>query len=98
LASFGYSEEKIASDRQKISDYDSANQLQESLKGASTTRDQDSSMKAMNAWLAQYFKIAKVVLRDKKQLLEKIGVAARTSKTAAQKNSAKKTAAATPAK
>ncbi len=74
LESFGYTEEKLASERQKISAYDSANQTQESWKGAAqqATRDQDTALKAMNAWLAQYIKIAKVALRDKKQLLEKI--------------------------
>ncbi len=72
---------------------------QESLKGAAqqATRDQDTAIKAMNAWLAQYIKIAKVALRDKKQLLEKIGVTARTTKTAAQRNASKKTAPAAPA-
>ena len=92
LASFGYSDEKLASERQKITAYDSANQVQESLKGAAqqATRDQDTALKAMNAWLAQYIKIAKVALRDKKQLLEKIGVAARTTKTAAQRNASRK--------
>ncbi len=39
----------------------------------------------MSDWAAQYLKIAKVALRGKKQLLEKIGVTARTSKTAAQR-------------
>ena len=99
LESFGYTEEKIASERQKITAYDSANQRQESLKGAAqqATRDQDTALKAMNAWLAQYIKIAKVALRDKKQLLEKIGVTARTTKTAAQKNAKKKTTPAVPA-
>ncbi len=98
LASFGYSDEKLASERQKITAYDSANQVQESLKGAAqqATRDQDTAIKTMNAWLAQYIKIAKVALRDKKQLLEKIGVAARTTKTAAQRNASKKKAPAVP--
>ena len=99
LESFGYTEEKLASERQKISAYDSANQTQESWKGAAqqATRDQDTALKAMNAWLAQYIKIAKVALRDKKQLLEKLGVAARTTKTAAQRNASKKKAQPVPA-
>src|SRR3972149_5599823 len=43
---------------------------------------------------AQYVKIAKVALRGKKQLLEKIGVTARASKTAAQRAAPNKEAAA----
>ncbi|MBS1245356.1 MAG: hypothetical protein H6R36_11 [Chloroflexi bacterium] len=39
----------------------------------------------MNDWVAQYLKIAKVVLRSKKQSLEKISVTARMTKTAAQR-------------
>ena len=52
----------------------------------------------MNDWVAQYLKIAKVALRGKKQLLEKIGVLARTSKTAAQKAAPQKAAATRAAK
>jgi len=42
---------------------------------------------------AQYLKIAKVALHGKTQLLEKIGVLARTGKTAAQKAAPAKAAA-----
>jgi hypothetical protein len=49
-------------------------------------------------WVAQYLKIAKVALRGKKQLLEKIGVTARTTKTAAQRAAPKKAAATRAAK
>ena len=53
---------------------------------------------AMNDWVAQYVKIAKVALRGKKQLLEKIGVTARTSKRAAQRAASAKAAATRAAK
>jgi hypothetical protein len=56
------------------------------------TQDQDAALAAMNDWVAQYLKIARVALRGKKQLLEKIGVLARTSKTAAQQAAPKKAA------
>jgi len=52
----------------------------------------------MNEWVAQYLKIAKVALRNKRQLLEKIGVAARTTKTASQRAAPKKAAATRAAK
>ena len=55
------------------------------------TQDQDAALTMMNDWVAQYLKIAKVALRGKKQLLEKIGVTARTTKTAATR-AAKKAA------
>ena len=62
------------------------------------TQDQDAALAAMNEWVAQYVKIAKVALRGKKQLLEKIGVTARTTKTAAQKAALAKAAATRAAK
>ena len=48
--------------------------------------------------VAQYLKIAEVALRGKKQPLEKIGVTARTTKTAAQKAAPAKAAATRAAK
>ena len=62
------------------------------------TQDQDAALVMMNDWVAQYLKIAKVALRGKKQLLEKIGVAARTTKTKAQRAAPKKAAATRAAK
>jgi hypothetical protein len=69
-------------------------------KGASqqAAQDQEAALKAMNDWVAQYLKIAKVALRGKKQSLEKIGVTARTTKTAAQRAAPKKAAATRAAK
>lgn len=95
LAEFGYDEARLAAERAKIEAYDSANQAQEAAKGAAQqlTVDQDAALAKMNDWLAQYLKIAKVALRSKKQLLEKIGVTARTTKTAAQRAAPLKAAA-----
>jgi hypothetical protein len=87
LADFGYDAGRIAAERAKIEAYDQANQTQEMAKGSAqqATQDQDAALAAMSDWVAQYVKIAKVALRSKKQLLEKIDVLARTSKTAAQR-------------
>jgi hypothetical protein len=92
LADFGYDADRLAAERAKIEAYDEANQTQEMAKGSAqqATQDQDAALAAMNEWVAQYLKIAKVALRGKKQLLEKIGVLARTGKTAAQKAAPKK--------
>lgn len=100
LADYGYDSPKLQSERLKISFFDSANQEQEAAKGAAqqVTREQDAALQALNDWTAQYLKIAKVALRDKKQLLEKLGVVARTSKTAAQRAAPKKASATRAAK
>ncbi len=92
LSDFGYTTEKLTAERGKIVAYDQLNQKQEAAKGAAqqATREQEAALQALNEWTAQYLKIAKVALREKPQLLEKLGVAARTSKTAAQRAAAQK--------
>ena len=100
LADYGYDSVKLQSERAKIAAYDTANQGQEAAKGAAqqATREQDAALQALNDWTAQYLKIAKVALRGKSQLLEKLGVLARTSKTAAQRAAPKKASATRAAK
>ena len=95
MADYGYNSVKLQSERIKIAAYDTANQQQEAAKGAAqqSTREQDWALQALNAWKAQYLKIAKVALSGKPQLLEKLGVLARTSKTAAQRAAPKKASA-----
>jgi len=82
LLPYGYPEAKLQSEKARIAAYDGANQTQEAAKGAAqqATREQDARLKEMQEWLAQYIKIARVALRGKKQLLEKIGVPARTTR------------------
>ncbi len=65
---------------------------------ADLAQEQEAALVALNEWVAQYVKIAKVALRSKKQLLEKIGVTARTTKTKAQRAAPKKAAATRAAK
>ena len=100
LVDYSYDSPKLQSKRLKIAAYDTANQQQEAAKGAAqqATREQDAALQALNAWMAQYLKIAKVALSGKKQLLEKLGVLARTSKTAAQRATSKKASATRAAK
>ena len=87
LAEYGYDTERLASEKAKIAAFDLANQKQEAAKGAAqqSTREQTTALDNLDAWQAQYLKIARVALRDKKQLLEKIGLIARTSKVVKKK-------------
>ena len=95
LAKYGYTDKKVAAEKQKITDYDVANQQQEAAKGSAqnSTREQDAALEKMDEWYAQYVKIAKVALKDHKELLEKLGVLARTVKTKAQRGAGKKASA-----
>lgn len=92
LSDFGYNAARLTAERAKITAFSTANQTQELAIGTAqqATQDQDAALRAMNDWTAQYLKIAKVALRDQKQLLEKIGVTTRTTKTAAQRAARKK--------
>jgi len=95
LAGYGYDEARLRNERERVAAFDRANQAQEAAKGAAqqATREQDAALAALDDWVAQYLKIAKVALRGKKQLLEKLGLATRSGKTAAQRAAPKKAAA-----
>lgn len=94
LAAYGLNDGKLQDGKAKIDAYARANEAQEAAKGSAqqATQNQDAALAAMNQWTAHYIKIARVALRDKPQLLEKIGVSARTGKTAAQRQAPKKAA------
>ena len=81
LASYGYDAQKLSREREKISAYARADHAQEAAKGAAqqATDTQNRALNQLKYWIAEYLKIAKLALRDKKQLLEKLGVAVRTS-------------------
>ncbi len=100
LTKYGYTDKKITVEKQKITDYDVANQQQEAAKGSAqnSTREQDAALEKMDEWYAQYVKIAKVALKNHKELLEKLGILARSVKTKAQRGAGKKAAATRKAK
>ena len=92
LAQYGYDDARFQAESAKLAAFDDANDRQEKAKGAAqqATLEQDAALEALNRWAAQYVKIARVALRAKPQLLEKLGVVARTSPTAAQRAARKK--------
>lgn len=100
LAGYGYNDARLASERAKLAAFDDANQAQEAAMGAAqqSTQEQLIAMRNMNAWVNQYLKIAKVALHDKPQLLEKLGIGSRSSKTKAQRGAPAKAAATRKAK
>ncbi len=92
LSHFGYDLPKLNSEKQKIIDFDHANQRQEAAKGAAqqATKVQEEALKNLDKWLSQYVKIAKVALSENKQLLEKLGLRVYSGKTKAQREGVKK--------
>jgi len=95
LAERGYSAEKLATERAKIVELSVALQAQEAASGTSqqATADQNKAMDGLDYWMSAFVKIAKVALRDKPQLLEKLGILKRNAKTKAQRDAASKAAA-----
>lgn len=100
LAGYGYGDGRLPGERAKIAAFDDANRAQDAAMGSAqqATHEQDTALKGMNAWVNQYLKIAKVALHDKPQLLEKLGLGARTSKTKGQRAAPAKAAATRAAK
>jgi hypothetical protein len=98
LAKFGYDAAKLAAERAKIDAYAAASNNRDIAKGAAqqATTEQDAALQALDKWTAQYIKIAKVALNGT-QLLEKLGVIARTSPTAAQRAARQKKTTTPPA-
>jgi hypothetical protein len=79
LADYGYDTARLAIERTKIEALNAAHQAQRCAKGDAqqATQDRDAALACLGEWLAQYLKIARVALADRKSLLEKLGVSAR---------------------
>lgn len=79
LADFGYDAAGIAVERAKVEAFKAAYQKQETATDVARQAfaEQDEALSALNKWMTQYLEIAQVALREKPQLLEKIGVLAR---------------------
>jgi hypothetical protein len=100
LTEFGYTEERLGEERAKIVHYQQAANEYQVAMGASqlATQHQNAALDAMIRWTDQYIRVARAVLKDEGQLLEKIGLQVRNRKTAAQRNAPKKAAATRAAK
>lgn len=100
LTEYGYDAKRLREDRKIIEAFDKLHQKQESAKGDAqqSTRDQDAALKRMFDWHMRYRIIAKRALRGDKELLEKLGILARSVKTAAQRGAGKKASATRAAK
>lgn len=100
LATRGYSAEKLSGERAKIVQMSAAIQAHQAAIGASqqATDDQNDALDALDDWMAEFLKIAKVALSKKPQLLEKLGVLKRNAKTPAQRKAPAKAAATKKAK
>lgn len=78
LAGVGYNTAKIESEQAKITALHSANQAQEQAKGTAQnlTPEQHSTLAELDSYVSQLRKLARIALRSKPQLLEKLGIKA----------------------
>nr|WP_309691229.1 hypothetical protein [Armatimonas sp.] len=78
LAAHGYTEAKRASERAKLTALKAADSAQEGAKGGAQelTPQQSEALATLERWAAQYLKFARIALRERPQLLEKLDVKA----------------------
>jgi hypothetical protein len=100
MAKYGYDDARLTVCKGKVLAYESANTAQIAAEGDSqnSTDEQTKVMKQLDEWVAQYTKAAKIALKDNKQLLEKLGIRVRSTKTKAQRQAPRKAAATKAAK
>jgi hypothetical protein len=95
LSEYGYDDTKLKTEKLKILELQDVNNQQEAAKGSAqnSTREKDKAIKTLYEWVMQYIKIARVALKDDKDLLESIGVRVYSRKTQKQIQAPKKAAA-----
>ena len=100
LADVGHDAASLADGKAKIEAHDKAHQAHKKATGATqqATQEKNQAVKALRQWLSRYLRIAKLALKGKPQLREKIGIVVRTGKTEAQAAAPKKAAATRAAK
>jgi hypothetical protein len=84
LAAFGISEALLAEGQRQIEAVAASNAARQRRLGAArdATRARDEAIAALDSWMSDFVKIARVALQDRPQLLEKIGVPAHKRRAA----------------
>lgn len=100
MTAHGYPDEVLKAERAKFEECMELEAEQNSAKGQKevSTDESQAAMNALDDWMMEYRRIAKVALRKKKNLMEKIGIKVRMAKTKAQRAAPKKAAATKAAK
>ena len=91
----GYTDSKYSECRSLLGAWETAAGTHKAAEGDAqdAAADQELKLRALVDWVAEYLKIARVALQSRPQLLQKIGVIARRTPTAAQRNAPAKAAA-----
>jgi len=80
LKEFGITEQKLKAGLNELKAVEAANLEQEKEKGEAqaATKKRDAAIDELQAWMSDYLAIAKIALEDNPQLLEGLGVLARS--------------------
>lgn len=89
LAKYGYDEPTLRAERDAILAYQQAMQAQALAMSAAkqATRAQIEALAALQRWLAQYLKIARIALRSQPELLKALGITPPGGRATAQRKS-----------
>ena len=95
LVSFGYTEARITQLRTKLTELQAALDAQGQAKAAHhhAKDEQRQAMRALDRWMGTFVRVARVALAEQMQMLEQLGIVARTFPTAAQRAGRVKAAA-----
>lgn len=76
LAEYGYNEEKITKEREKINQLIEIYLRKESAKGDAQqlTVEKGKAFEKLHRWISQYIKIARIALSDNRETIEKLGI------------------------
>lgn len=76
LAAYGYTTERLTSERATLTALHAASRAQDTAKGEtqSLTISLNTALEALDAYVMQYRKIARIALKGNPQLLEKLGI------------------------
>jgi hypothetical protein len=86
LAAFGITQSALATGQLHVEAIGTGDAARHQRKGAAqdATRARDAALAALDAWMSDFVKIARVALQDRPQLLEQLGVAAPARRTSRQ--------------
>jgi hypothetical protein len=94
LAEHGHSDAKLSQERGKFAELQFATEVQGQCRAAyqQAKEAQRTALRALDEWMARFFKIARVAFAEDPQTLEQFGLVARSGPTKAQREGRRKAA------
>lgn len=76
MAEFGVTQAKLEAGRAQVDAVEEANRIQDKLRGEAqdATQARDAALEALDRWMSDFIAIARLALKERPQLLEKLGI------------------------